>query len=192
MIATIAPLVKVATRQWLISTSLYVVASAAGGSLIGFLCGWVGQNLFGSVPTPVLVPCALLLGLLDVGLIGTRVPTISGSVPRDWWERLGPTRAAMLYGVILGFGVTTLVPLASFYFLLTAAALTGPTVGALIGLAYGTARAVPVLIASFAIVVGADPFSVGDWGHTKRLTARAIAGVIVIAMGLALGWESLA
>jgi hypothetical protein len=192
MIATIAPLVKVARQQWITSITLFVVASAAAGGLIGLICGWAGQNLFGGVPVTVLVPCAFVLGLLDLGLIGSRVPTISGSVPRDWWERLGPTWAAALYGMVLGMGVTTLVPLATFYFLLTAAALSGPTVGAAIGIAYGSARAVPVVIASVAIIAGADPLQVGDWGHSKRLTARTVAGVFVLAIGLALGWQSLA
>ena len=107
-------------------------------------------------------------------------------MPRDWWERLGPTRGAAIYGLVLGLGITTLVPFAAFYFLLAAAAVVGPTMGLWVGLGYGLGRAAPVLFASVAIVRGADPTVVGDWPHPLRLAARTTAGILVLSLGLAL------
>jgi hypothetical protein len=84
---------------------------------------------------------------------------------------------------VLGLGFTTVVPFATFYLLPVAALVLGPLSGALMGLSYGFARALPVWIASLAIFTGADPVAVGAWALTGQQRAyRAAIGLAVITL----------
>jgi hypothetical protein len=182
MIATIAPLVKVAPLQGLASVAIHVVSSVIGGALIGSVAGWMGSSLFGGAGSIILLVTAFAGALADLDLIGRGTPTLGGSVPRSWWERFGPLAGSGLYGLVLGTGVTTLVPVMAFYVVVVGAAIVGPTLGAAVGAVYGLARGLPVIIASAAVVAGASPLTVGDLGHRYRPFARTVTGTALLAL----------
>ncbi|MBI2766532.1 MAG: hypothetical protein HYX53_11560 [Chloroflexi bacterium] len=166
MVGTIAPLVKVARKQWAISSVLFLVSCTGVAVLGGASLGLLGRLVDIAQPTSLVLigGVSLCLALVDITPSIARVPSLGWSVPRSWWERFGPNRGAVAYGTVLGLGVSTVVPYASFYLLLFGALLLGPTAGIAIGASYGFARALPVPIASAAILAGADPIEVGDFG----------------------------
>ncbi len=176
MVGTIAPLVKVAPKQWLVSTTAFVLASSAGGALLGWSLGFAGAALGLDRPDPLLVGIAALgLGLCEIALV--RMPTLGRGVPSTWWKRLGPTVGAAAYGMVLALGVTAIIPFAGFYFILLGAFVSGPSTGMLIGLIYGVSRSLPVPVASIAVALGAEPTTVGDWalGGQQVLLKRLLA-----------------
>jgi hypothetical protein len=198
MVGTIAPLVKGPKGQWTISVALYVAASTASGAFAGYLVGAAGL-LFAPEPEViklVLGLAALTLGLLELAPGLPRLPSLGSSVPASWWTRFGPTLGASAYGAVLGIGISTIVPYASFYLLPVAAFLLGPAHGALIGASYGLARSLPVPLASLAIARGADASTAGDWAlGPQRRTAKPTFAVLLVALGslllVPLAWDSL-
>lgn len=196
MAGTIAPLVKAAKRQWTVSVVMFMVASTAAGAFAGFLVGAVGFGLFPSfeVAHLVLGLAALSLALLELTPALPRMPSFGSSVPASWWTRFGPTLGAAAYGGVLGVGITTIVPYASFYLLPVAAFILGPAHGAAIGACYGFARSLPVPLASLAVAVGADATTAGDWalGPQRHMAKPALAAVLVLLGGwllLPLTWD---
>lgn len=191
MVSTIAPLVKVARMQWLKTFIALALGSVLGGATTGAVLGAAGSLLIGE---QTLNPAALVLlacGLVPVELRVLRVPipTLYRSVPQRWWRVFGPIVGAFLYGLVLGVGFTTFIPFISFYFVAAAAFVLGHPGGLLVGLTYGASRIIPVLVASIAVTMGADPLRVGDWGlGDRRLQARRLCafGLVVTAIGFAL------
>ncbi len=197
MVATISPLVKEAPRQWFVSVGAFLLGSGVSAGAAGLLLGWAGGLLQGpdAAGLPALGVAAIGLMLVEVSPSIRHVPSLGGSVPREWWVRFGPTVGALAYGGVLGLGVTTVVPLAAFYILPLSALLMGPPAGAVLGSAYGLSRAVPVLVASVAIACGADPARVGDWATGKQsLVAKRVAAMALLAIGAPLlvsfAWNS--
>ena len=190
MVGTIAPLVQVAKRQWLVSTSLFVAASTLASAVFGAMLGAVGQVLLGggrplAVTALLLAICAALLAIIDLDIVTIRTPTLLRSVPQIWWVRYGPTWGALVYGGVLGLGITTMVPFAGFYLPLIASMLLGPVGGGLIGASYGLGRAVPVPIASLLIVCGVPAPAIGWWSIARarvlarRLSATSLRGCVI-------------
>lgn len=196
MVGTIAPLVQVAKRQWLVSTSAFAVASVAGGLLFGAslgILGTVATALIGAaMPQFILMLlglCGVVFALVDLGVLPVTVPTLHRSVPQRWWLRYGPTRGAVAYGAVLGMGVTTFIPFASFYMLLVGALLLGPVAGGLIGAAYGLGRALPVPFASLAMVCGVEPVGIGRSfvrSAARRSAQRLCAVALLVCISTAL------
>lgn len=188
MVATIAPLVKVAPSQAIWANVLFSLASCAGGGAIGLAFGSLGYLLLGTVPATVwwtaLGLVALGLAPVDLGFLRLRAPGLSGSVPREWWTRLGPKAGALAYGLVLGMGATTFIPVAAYYVVLAGAYLSGPFGGLIIGFLYGLARAAPVPIASLTVLtdlVGAA--DVGLWPRTQRELVRRASGIALLLVG---------
>lgn len=191
MVGTIAPLVQGQRRQWGISTGVFIVASVASGVGASALLGSVGQIAFGGLPRPLLLRLlagfAVFLALVDLSILPFRVPTLYQSVPQHWWTRYGPTRAALLYGGILALGVTTFIPVASFYFLPAAALSLGPLIGGVIGGSYALGRAIAVPIASLTMACGIPPSTIGVWvvgDGPRRRGARIACGMALLTLAV--------
>jgi sulfite exporter TauE/SafE len=144
---------------------LHVAGSTAGGVLLFGSLGVIGHLSLGGVPLAVRWAGAgvlsLVFGLNEFGLLRLPLPRNHHSVPQSWWFDLGPNQAALVYGFVLGLGVTTVVPFGTFYAVGAWALLAaGPGYGAALGAAYGLARALPVLGVSLVMV-----------SHRRRATA---------------------
>lgn len=192
MVSTISPLVKVAPSRWLTGIILFsagsVVAGLAMGALIGSLGSLVAPIMPEGLGLVLLGAVALIVALIDGGAVRLTVPTPVRSVPQSWWRELGPAGGSLAYGLVLGLGVTTFIPFASFYLILLGAFLVGPVGGAAIGAVYGVGRALPVAIASLAIQCGAASSAVGDWGLrrgrgiARRVCAAYASGIVVVTL----------
>lgn len=188
MVGTIAPLVKEARRQWLVSIVGFTVASTAAGASLGLILGVGALVVHGNAwfQAVVIAGAGLMLVVADAGTEG-HVWSLGRSVPQGWWRTMGPTRGALSYGLVLGLGFTTIVPFATFYVIPISALVLGPIAGGLIGGAYGLGRALPVWVASMFIGRGADPVVVGDWAlHRWQRLFRGGIGLstATIAAGL--------
>jgi hypothetical protein len=201
MIATIGPLVQEARRQWWQSTLLFVLGSAAGGAVTFGLLGCLGQFTLGEIRPAVLwtgfAAAAYMFALQELGSIKWALPGTTRSVPKNWWEDLGPSKGALAYGIGLGLGITTVVPFASFYSLALWAVLSANAEYAVaLGLAYGVARALPVLLAGVVLAPRRrvpDPRAtvarIAEWGLRRGRFARrangladaALAGIAIAA-----------
>lgn len=148
MVSTITPMVHGGSRKrWLGSLGVHILGGALGGAaavtVLSLLLRWV-------LPSPgvrhwvawVLV-VILFMGELFMGEAGFRkvIPSPHRQVSKRTRERLGPDLTAFLYGAELGVGFITRVPYSVTYAALTGAALVlPPSLGAIVGMAFGAAR----------------------------------------------------
>lgn len=155
MVGTIGSLVQVAKRQWLVSTGVFLLASMLGGGILGLVLGELGRfprSVLAETPRFwVVIIFACIAASVDVGILRISVFTRYHSVPQRWWIIYGPVRASIAYGIVLGIGVTTFIPFAGFYVLLTAISLFGLQPALAIGTSYGVGRGIAVILASLSI-----------------------------------------
>jgi MFS family permease len=156
MLASISPVGEAARGQrWSVTATAYLVASAVGGATTGALAGALGWALFalaGRPPTAVLVAALAVLAaaavLTDRGVLPLRLPSWHRQVDETWLTRYRGWVYGAGFGFQLGAGVFTRIPSAAFHLVVLAAAATGSvTTGALVGLTFGTVRALPLLLA---------------------------------------------
>lgn len=195
MLSSISPVGEASRHQrWWVTVAAYVVASVAGGALVGAAAGGVGQvvGVGGSPAVALLVlAVAALLGVAaDRRLLGVGLPTWHRQVDERWLAGLRGWVYGAGFGFQLGLGVVTIVTASVTYVALVGAALTGSWVtGGVVGAVFGAVRALPLLLAGrirtptglralLARVAAAErPFD--------RATLAAQTGLGVLAFGLA-------
>jgi hypothetical protein len=191
MLGSITPLGQRARgfRFWPTATA-YIAASAFAGAAIGAALGAMGAPFVGEDVIPRLAALGLfaILGLgMDLRVGGSRLPTVHRQVNEEWMSRYrGPVFGAG-FGFQLGLGVVTIVTTSAVYLTLAGALLSGRiAAGALIGLAFGLARALPIL----AVVTIRGPAelsgvhaSLERWQRPVRTTAYALQSAFVVAAG---------
>lgn len=191
MVGTIGPLVKVAKAKWLMSITLFFAGSLIGGVVVMLIAAGVGRLLGVQQPDrglPFAVIVVALLGaVVDLRILRVAVPTPQQSVPQRWWMEHGAYRASLAYGTVLGMGVTTFIPVATFYSLLLIAACQDSPVAAMMGATYGLARALPVLVGSVLMALNIDDRAIGRWplGWPRSFARRACGGALMLTLVLA-------
>src|SRR3954447_16345344 len=143
MLASIHPLGERARRsRWWLTATAYVVASVAGGAVVGAVAGIPGA-LAGLSLSPWMVAAVCVITVVADRF---SVPSWHRQVNEDWLGRYRGWVYGGGFGFQLGLGVVTIVTTAAVYAVVALAALSGSVIaGALIGLAFGLARALPVL-----------------------------------------------
>jgi len=152
MLGSITPLGqrgRIAGWGW--TAGFYVAASLAGGMLAGAAGGAIGAAAgpLGRESALVIAAlAALAAGATDAVLRGRPLPGPSRQVNEEWRHRYRGWVYGGGFGFQLGLGVATVVTTAGVYATLVIAAVSGSVAaGALIGAAFGLARALPVLAA---------------------------------------------
>lgn len=137
--------------RWWLTVSAYVVGSVLGGLATGAAFGVLGAVTVGALEVStsvrlVVLGLALLAGLaLDLRIGGLKLPTIHRQVDEEWRTRYRGWVWGLGFGLQLGTGVVTIVTTSTAYVTWLAAALTGSVGGgAVVGLVFGLARALPV------------------------------------------------
>jgi hypothetical protein len=156
MLTSISPFGERARGQrWGTTVTAYIVASTAGGAIVGGALGLVGAlTLAWLGTTRALVALALLAlaGLaLDHGIAGLRVPGPARQVDENWLTAYRGWAYGAGYGIQLGAAFTTIVAGSITYVafacaLLSANAITGVAIGA----TFGFVRALPQLLSARA------------------------------------------
>jgi len=132
-------------NRWAVTTSAYAVGCALGGATTGCVLGSVGALL---PPLPVLLvagAACLLAAAADA--VPGRLPLGRRQVDERWLGLYRGWVYGLGFGYQLGLGVVTIVTSAATLAVLAVALLTqSPLLGALVGLVFGSARALPALV----------------------------------------------
>jgi sulfite exporter TauE/SafE len=134
--------------RWGVTVSAYLIGSAVGGAALGAVLGWFGSplGLSANVRLVVLGVAILVALAFDLRLWGLRLPTTHRQVDETWRASYRGWVWGLTFGTQLALGVITVVTTAFVYVTWLGAALAGSAAGgAVIGLAFGLARALPIL-----------------------------------------------
>src|SRR2546421_12803018 len=180
MLASIHPVGERARRsRWGVTVTAYLLGSVAGGAGAGAALGAVGAILFALLPGAgavrawsVALAC-VLAAAVELGAGGLRLPTVRRQVDEDWLARYRGWVYGAGFGFQLGLGAVTIVTTAGVYLAWALALLSGSVGrGVAIGVAFGVARAVPVL--GLAGGQGPHPPPPGHPGQARRARAAAL------------------
>lgn len=153
MVGTIVPMGHGERKQRMLVVGLHGVGTILGGALTGSILGLVGEQLrrASHLPPPAFIATALLLALLysmrESRLVHIPAPNTHRQVPSRW-RRLYPAGPVSLaYGLLLGVGFLTSVPVMTFYVANAWVLLFGtPTTGGILGGIFGLGRWLPILV----------------------------------------------
>jgi hypothetical protein len=174
----------------------YVAGSVAGGAGIGLAMGAVGSAAQGPVGVSARIAVGVLAlviafgVVLDLGVLGARLPTVRRQVNEEWLHRYRGWVYGLGFGVQLGVGFSTVVEISAVYGAFAAALLSGSArTGLLIGGTFGLTRAGTIL--SVATVRRTDNLVTVDallrrWDGAARGLAVALETILLAAAVVAL------
>lgn len=189
MVGTIVPVVyrEKPMRHWLAAVSLYVIGGVLGGTGLGAMLGFLGDQVLGTsraygplLPLGVIGAIASLYALHELRLWHLPYPQNQKQVPSGWRYQFHPYWVALAYGIGLGTGVITYITTASVYVVLFGAFLSGdPLIGAGLLGGFGLTRTI------YLVIVGP---SVRTWKRSERLLEAMthISNYVHLVNGLAL------
>ena len=199
MLASIHPLGERARRsRWGLTVTAYLLGSVAGGAGAGAALGAVGSVLFALLPGAgavrawsVAVAC-VLAAAVELRAGGLRLPTVRRQVDEDWLARYRGWVYGAGFGFQLGLGAVTIVTTAGVYLAWALALLSGSVGrGAAVGVAFGAARAAPIL--AMGRVQRPDQLrrlhrGLQRWaGVAARISAATMAVVAAVAVAVSAG-----
>lgn len=125
------------------SAVTHLIGTAAGGALVGLMLGSIGRLL----PTELIRAILVLASAFAVvrSIYGTRSLGFNKQVPRAWGRMRFATLTHFLWGLLLGAGVSVLIPYSSQVLLWSAEFASGPITAMAMGLAFGVGRALPAI-----------------------------------------------
>ena len=184
MVETLAPAGYAGRlRTTLTACATFTVGALVGGVItfggLALLGEWLGAGGTGAVAVAAVVAVAAAIGEAR----GLRiVPQVRRQVPESWRRVLPVPLAAGLYGVLLGLGFTTFIlTFAVWALAAVSVALGDPALGAVLGLAFGAGRALPVI--ALAPVAETDR---GNAAHAAMAERPAILRGLRVADAVAL------
>jgi len=175
--------------RWGVTVSAYVIGSAAGGLVLGATLGWIGSAVRISPNVRlILLGIAIALGIaFDLRLGGLRLPTTHRQVDETWRASYRGWVWGLTFGAQLALGVVTVLTTSLVYVTWLGAALAGSlAAGALIGLAFGLVRALPILtvahVRTSGQLLGVDRTLQRFAAPARRLTLAAGASIAGLAL----------
>jgi len=192
MLGSITPLGERSRgRRWGITVTAFALAATAAGAGLGALLGAAGGlvGLSAAARTGLLAVAVAAAVAVDLAP-GLRAPGPRRQVNEAWLHRYRGWVYGAGFGVQLGLGVTTIVSTAAVYATGAAAFLAGSAAaGALVGGAFGAARAATLLAAGGvdepAALAALDRRLVA-WERPARIAALAAeAALVALAVAVA-------
>ena len=179
MLASITPLGQRGRgASWTRTVTAYVVASAVGGAVMGAALGALGSLLPGAGSTAAIVVVAVLAVVAALSDLHGRPPSIRRQVDEGWLTSYRDWVCGIGFGFQLGLGAVTIATSASLYLTwLLELLVASPATGALVGVMFGVARALPIL-GNRTVV---DPESLRQ---SHRRWQRALAVVRPVTVGV--------
>ena len=150
VIDTIGPTGHTGGRRITVAACATFLPGAIAGGLLTFgslACSASCSTAPAAVP-PTWLAAAIALVAAVLEARGTRiVPQIRRQLPEHWRRVMPMPLAAALYGVLLGLGFTTFVLSFGVWALAGVSLAVGdPTLGLLLGAAFGLGRAIPIVV----------------------------------------------
>jgi sulfite exporter TauE/SafE len=150
MLGSITPLGERSRgRRWGITVTAFALAAGAAGAALGAALGAAGGLVAISAPARTgLLGVAVAAAIVADLVPGLRAPGPRRQVNEAWLHRYRGWAYGAGFGIQLGLGVTTIVSTAAVYATGAAAFLAGSAAaGAVVGAAFGLARAATLLAA---------------------------------------------
>ena len=163
MVETLAPAGYAGRlRTTLVACVTFTLGALAGGVLTFGGLAMLGEALGAGGTGAAVVAAAIAVAAAVGEARGLRiVPQVRRQVPESWRRVLPVPLAAGLYGVLLGLGFTTFIlTFAVWALAAVSVALGDPALGAVLGLAFGAGRALPVIALA--------PIADGDRGNAAH------------------------
>jgi hypothetical protein len=194
MIFVIVPLGKAARDvvSWLVRAVMYAAGTTVGGALMALVVGLLGAGLHALLPDVGLEVAVVVLGaaglafaLHELNVVRLPAPQIGWQVPASWMRRsrlLGNT----LYGLVLGAGVFTFIPFASFYLLLALELVVGAVdlrAAVALGMVYGVMRGLPAVLGGISMLRLQNPLPVSDWLLARLGWWHALNALALLLLG---------
>lgn len=175
MASTIAPVVYRNTVyqncKWAVSAGIYTIGSVIGAVSVGTFLGMAGMLIpatGSAIGAAVAILIAFLYSLHELKLLSLPYAERKKQVPLSWRTAFHPYISSGLYGLVLGAGVATFIPTATFHVFILAAVLSGSLgYSILLFSIFGITRALPVWLAGKTAV---DAESVEVLGALVSLT----------------------
>jgi hypothetical protein len=150
MIETLGPTGHTGGRATTIAACVTFTLGALAGGLVTFgSLAALGELVHGAddrLAYAIAAVIALAAAVAEVGAIPI-VPQIRRQLPEHWRRLMPMPVAGGLYGVLLGLGFTTFVLTLGVWALAGVALAVGdPTIGLVLGLAFGIGRALPISV----------------------------------------------
>jgi hypothetical protein len=192
MLGSITPLGERSRgRRWGITVTAFALAATAAGAGLGAVLGAFGGlvDLSAAARTGLLAAAVAVAVAVDLAP-GLRAPGPRRQVNEAWLHRYRGWVYGAGFGIQLGLGVTTIVSTAAVYATGAAAFLAGSAAaGALVGGAFGLARAATLLAAGGvdepAALAALDRRLVA-WERPARIAALAAeAALVALAVAVA-------
>lgn len=194
MILVILPLGKEASAvaNWVWRVVMYTAASTLGAGLFALALGLIGRGLHLALPgigfewaAGILGAASLLYALHELNILRLPNPQIGWQVPKSW-QRSSRLVGNTLYGLVLGMGIFTYIPFTSFYVLLAWEIVVGAVsleAAVLIGMVYGAARGIPVILGGISMLRGSYPLPVSNWLIAHLGWWHAMNALVLLVVG---------
>lgn len=142
MVETFTPAGCGGRRRQRIAVLLFALGAAGGAAALGGALGLAGSALPARWALGIAVVLALLGALREAGAVRLPLPDLRRQVPERWRREKPLAFWSTGYGVILGSGVGTFQPVATFWVVCAGAVALGrPAVAALCLVPFGLGRA---------------------------------------------------
>lgn len=194
MLASIHPLGERARGQsFAVTVTAYTIGSVLGAAALGALLGAGGALAFGSGDDALrigsLAAASVLAALADRS--GRRIPSWHRQVNEDWLTEYRGWVYGLGFGLQLGLGVVTIVTTAAVYLTWVGAFVVGSVgAGAVVGAAFGLARALPLMAAGSVRspgAIGARVARLDAWAGRFRavtVSVEAVAAATLVVLAL--------
>lgn len=139
-------------KEFSLRSLLYIGSSLISGAIMGFIISLLIYFISYLIPYEIklvlLIIVTALYLLHEFKLINLRVPQNSWQVPENWVS-YDDKQSMLVWGSILGAGIFTYIPHATFYILyLYIGFFLSPVYGLLFGALYALSRSLPSIVLS--------------------------------------------
>ncbi len=146
MVGTVSAARQDGRRAFALTAAAFAVGLALGAALVFGVLGLLGEAVQSRAIVVVALAVAAAAILSDAAGLRVR-PQIHFQVPEPWRRTMPLPLALLLYGLLLGTGLSTYVPATAAWALPALGLALGSVTGSLaIGLGFALGRAVPVLV----------------------------------------------
>jgi hypothetical protein len=197
MMDFITPVVHGGRVRWRLALIAYGACAAISAAAFGALLGMGGRALrqqlpmeHGAVALPIIVLVVLVAAVHELGVVRIPWPQRRWQVPSSWRFIAPRWIPSVLYGLLLGPGVLTYIPVATYYALVAMAIfITDPGCAAAVFVLFAVAQLVPLYLVSR----GAESFDaaaarITAWSCHRVLLHR-VNGVVLAAVAVYLVWR---